>query len=59
MAWVFSHIPARSKGISMGWPQAKVIALWAMFTARSPIRSRSLLIFKAATMNRRSAATGW
>ena len=30
-----------------------------MFTAKSPIRSRSLLIFMAATMNRRSMATGW
>ncbi len=30
-----------------------------MLTARSPIRSRSLLIFMAATMNRKSTATGW
>ena len=30
-----------------------------MFTARSPTRSRSVLIFTAATIDRRSVAIGW
>ena len=33
-------------------------SLWAMLTARSPMRSKSLLIFRTATRNLRSAATG-
>ncbi len=43
----------------MGGFSANEAALRAMFTARSPIRSRSLFIFSTATTKRRSIATGW
>ena len=58
IACVFSPMPARSNGFSIDGGRRSRLALRAMLTARSPIRSRSLLIFNAATMNRRSIATG-
>ena len=41
-----------------GWPTYRRAAS-AMLIARSPTRSRSVLIFTAATMARRSTAIGW
>ena len=59
MACVLSHMAPRSKRqLDRGFAD-QGRALWAMFTAMSPIRSRSLLIFKVAMINRRSTATGW
>src|SRR6266853_5532111 len=42
----------------MTGPSIKDSALCAIFTARSPMRSRSVLILSAATIRRRSAAIG-
>ena len=43
----------------MSWgSRFKETARSAIFTAWSPIRSRSVMIFKAEVMNRRSAAIG-
>ena len=58
MACVLAHIAPRSKASSTWGSPIKARALWAMFTAMSPIRSRSLLIFMVAMINRRSTATG-
>src|SRR5512137_1330981 len=45
-------------GLSWGcWRRSSVLS--AILTARSPIRSRSLPIFMAEVMKRRSAARGW
>ena len=45
-------------GLSCG-SRFSSITRWAMFTAWSPMRSRSVTIFIAVVMNRRSPAAGW
>src|SRR5215813_7312198 len=58
-SWASSASRGMSTYAASGGAWFRSIARSAMFTARSPMRSRSVTIFSAVVMSRRSLAAGW